>query len=167
MTATTKEEFSWCGGMDLWSHLAGGWGNGTERSRPAWAMQWDPARKERKEGKIFHFAYKHCLYLEWARVTYELEAHCSHFVVNFEGKRLIGRMKNGMSNFPGISYSEDWKRWQIILLCFSKSNFYGQFRVMEDYKENLIIHWSNAYKVPIVSIYIWDGSKQNVTDQSS
>lgn len=131
-----KDEFSRCGGVDLSSHHAGGWGNGIERSRPAWAMQCDPARKERKEGKIFPFLYKHRLYLEWKSVTYELEARRLHFVVNFDGKRLTGKMKNGMLNFPGISCSEDWKRWQIILLCFPKSNFYGQSQVMKDCKEN-------------------------------
>lgn len=30
-----------------------------------------PKEKGKKEGKIFHFTYKHSLYLEWAHVTYE------------------------------------------------------------------------------------------------
>lgn len=30
-----------------------------------------PKKKGKKEGKTFHFTYKHSLYWEWAHVTYE------------------------------------------------------------------------------------------------
>lgn len=42
-----------------------------------------------------------------------IEIHHSHFVVNFDGKRLKCKIKTWILNFPGISCSEDWKRWQI------------------------------------------------------